>query len=59
MPTPFGIWWKDTEHLTDEQIRDRAEDGDDEAWEHLQEHTYRQPDIECVHCYWQGWLADD
>jgi len=57
MPHIFGTQFKNTEPLTDEQIRELGYDGDEVAWDHFCEHMPQQPDPDCPHCYWGGWLA--
>jgi len=58
MPASFGTQFRDTSPLTDAELDDAAYVQHDEvAWTHEHEHTYQQPDENCPHCYWAGWLA--
>ena len=57
MTPVFGMEFKNTKPLTDDQIRERGYDGDEMAWNHFCEHTAQQPAEDCPHCYWVGWLA--
>jgi hypothetical protein len=57
MTTTIGIRFRDTEPLTDVELNELAFDGDADALTHTMQHTYREPDEDCQHCFHAGWLA--